>query len=128
MKIDHIAIWTLDLENLKSFYQTYFNCMASEKYINQVKGFSSYFLSFEGETRIEIMNIIDLQDKTTIEKCCGLAHLAISVNTRADVDILTNRIVNDGFRVVGNPRTTGDGYYESVILDPDGNIVEIVAK
>jgi lactoylglutathione lyase len=29
--------------------------------------------------------------------------------------------------VVGAPRKTGDGYYESVVLDPDGNVVQIAA-
>jgi lactoylglutathione lyase len=26
---------------------------------------------------------------------------------------------------VDAPRTTGDGYYEAVVLDPDGNRVEL---
>ena len=32
-----------------------------------------------------------------------------------------------GFKIIGEPRTTGDGCYESVFLDPDGNRVEIMA-
>jgi lactoylglutathione lyase len=41
------------------------------------------------------------------------------------VDTLTERLRADGYRVVGEPRTTGDGYYESVVLDLDGNRIEI---
>ena len=41
------------------------------------------------------------------------------------VDALTGRLQSDGYRVTGLPRWTGDGFYESVILDPDGNRVEI---
>jgi lactoylglutathione lyase len=32
---------------------------------------------------------------------------------------------DDGIQVIGEPRTTGDGYYESVVLDPEGNRVEV---
>jgi lactoylglutathione lyase len=51
----------------------------------------------------------------------------IKVGSKTEVDRLTETIGNDGFHVAGEPRTTGDGYYESVILDPDGNRVEIMA-
>ena len=31
----------------------------------------------------------------------------------------------DGYPVISGPRVTGDGYYESCILDPEGNRIEI---
>ena len=34
---------------------------------------------------------------------------------------------DDGNTILDGPRRTGDGYYESLILDPDGNRVEITA-
>jgi lactoylglutathione lyase len=40
---------------------------------------------------------------------------------------LTRRLKEDGFASLDGPRRTGDGYYESVTLDPDGNRVEITA-
>lgn len=55
----------------------------------------------------------------------GLAHLALSTGTQQAVDDLTQRLRQNGFDVVDGPRRTGDGYYESVVLDPDGNRVEI---
>ena len=55
----------------------------------------------------------------------GLAHLSISVGSREAVDELTRRLQIDGYTVIGQPRLTGDGFYESTILDPEGNNVEI---
>ena len=55
----------------------------------------------------------------------GYAHVAISVGSRDEVDRLAGRMAADGVRVVSQPRETGDGYYEAVVEDPDGNLVEI---
>ncbi|NQU53184.1 MAG: VOC family protein [Bacteroidetes bacterium] len=129
MKIDHIAIWTQNLEELRSFYMKYFNAISNEKYFNPSKKFSSYFLSFDGDCRIEIMEMPGIPEfkNDVIEQFLGLIHFAINVGSKAEVDELTKVIRNDGYKIVGEPRTTGDGCYESVILDPDGNRVEIVA-
>lgn len=129
MKIDHIAIWTKDLEQLRSFYIKYFKATSNEKYFNPTKNFSSYFLSFEGDCSIEIMEMPGIPDSKddVLTQFMGLIHLAINVGSKAEVDRLTEALRKDGFKIVGEPRTTGDGCYESVILDPDGNRVEIVA-
>ena len=55
----------------------------------------------------------------------GYAHLSFSVGSKEGVDRLTQKMSDNGIRIVGQPRTTGDGYYESVVLDPEGNRVEI---
>jgi lactoylglutathione lyase len=128
-RLDHAALYTLDLEMLREFYIRYFNAVANEKYVNPRKGFASYFLSFEGEGRLEIMQkevVAEGQGQAGAE-WLGLTHLALSVGSTEQVDLLTERLRADGHRVVGEPRITGDGYYESVVLDPDGNRVEIVA-
>lgn len=124
MKLEHTALWAADIERLKDFYCTYFQAQASDKYINQKKEFSSYFLSFDGEGRIEIMQRPGLAPSSSSE-AFGWAHIAISVGSRDKVDELTERLRSDGYTVAGEPRTTGDGYYESVILDPEGNRIEI---
>jgi lactoylglutathione lyase len=125
MKIHHIAIWVKSLENMRDFYTRYFNTSCSEKYVNEKKKFSSYFLSFESGARIELMHRSDIFEQKDSEGKHGLAHFAISVGSRDKVDQLTETIRNNGFRIIGEPRTTGDGYYESIILDPEGNSVEI---
>lgn len=129
MKIEHLAIWADDLEKMREFYLKYFDMTSNEKYINEKKGFSSYFLSFgEGKARLEIMNRIDIHEepeKRGFSK--GIAHFAISVGGKEAVDQLTERLRNDHYTIESEPRTTGDGYYESVVLDPEGNYVEISA-
>lgn len=124
MKIEHVALWTKDLEKMKQFYVTYFGATANELYENKTKGFKSYFLSFESGARLEIMSRIDVAGKNTGESL-GWAHIAIATDSKEVVDELTEKIRQAGFSVAGEARTTGDGYYESVVLDPEGNRIEI---
>ncbi|RNL86276.1 glyoxalase/bleomycin resistance/extradiol dioxygenase family protein [Sinomicrobium pectinilyticum] len=127
MKLEHIAIWTYDLEKVKKFYVKYFGVKCSEKYINVQKKFSSYFLSFEGEdTRIELMHNPDIKASLSNHApWLGLSHFAISVGNRKSVNELTELLRSDGYNVVSEPRITGDGYYESVIEDCECNKIEI---
>lgn len=128
MKIEHIAVWVCDLEGMRTFYQKYFKAESNRKYENPQKRFQSYFLTFAGGARLELMQRRDVQKKQidAIE-CFGLAHFAVSVGSEKEVDLLTERLRIDGVRVLDGPRRTGDGYYESVILDPEGNRIEITA-
>ncbi|MBT1705509.1 VOC family protein [Chryseosolibacter indicus] len=127
MKIEHLAIWVNDLEDMKLFYQKYFDAKAGEKYFNPKKNFESYFLSFEGECRLEIMKMPGVPGSVNdiYKQFTGLIHFALSVGNKSKVDSLTELLRKDGYEVVGEPRTTGDGYYESVVLDPEGNRIEI---
>ena len=126
MQIEHVAIWAKDIEVLKHFYIEYFKCSAGARYHNTKKDFKSYFLSFSNGCRLEIMQMTTIPERpnATVE-WQGLAHLAVSVGSKENVDELTEKIRKAGFKIVGEPRTTGDGYYESVILDPEGNRIEI---
>lgn len=129
MKVDHIAIWADDIELLRKFYMHYFNMSCGEKYVNPTKKFCSYFLSFEGEaTRIELMNIPGMVAPSSRGDLKGLAHFAISVGSKEDVDSMAIRLKGDGFVILSHPRTTGDGYYECAIADPEGNYVEITTN
>jgi lactoylglutathione lyase len=125
MKIEHIALWTTKLEALKDFYTTYFSATAGEKYHNPTKQFTSYFLSFDSGARLEIMARPEVEQHPGDAYRKGLIHWAMSVGSKEKVDQLTEQLRNDGFEIIGEPRTTGDGYYESVVADPDGNLVEI---
>ena len=127
MKIEHLAIWVSDLELTKAFYEKYFNATAGKKYHNPNKNFSSYFLSFETGCRLELMQKPNIPSATKDEnhQHLGIIHFAVSVGSKTGVDLLTQTLQNGGFEVVGQPRTTGDGYYESVVLDPEGNMIEI---
>lgn len=129
MKIEHLAIWADDLEKMREFYLKYFDTASGEKYTNEKKGFTSYFLTFgESKTRLEIMSRLDISEepqKRGFSK--GLAHFAVSVGGKEAVNKLTERLRADHYIIESEPRTTGDGYYESVVLDPEGNYVEISA-
>lgn len=127
MNIEHIAIWVNDLENMKTFYEKYFNAKSNELYHNPTKNFRPYFLSFKTGCRLELMhkpeipeNINDLEKQYR-----GFIHFAISVGSREKVDQLTEQLRADNCPIVGEPRTTGDGYYESVVCDLERNRIEI---
>ena len=126
MYIDHIAIWTNDLERLRDFYIRFFDCQVSHRYNNIKKQFSSYFLSFQDGARIEIMKRSDITENPDKERT-GLAHFSVVVGTGEEVDAMTRKLELAGVEVYSYPRTTGDGYYESVILDPDKNKIELTA-
>lgn len=123
MKIEHIAVYVKDLEISRRFYEKYFHGKCGERY-NNSKGFSSYFLSFSDGARLEIMQAPYAGNEIS-QPALGYAHIAFSAGGKNEVDMLTERLSEDGYRVVGQPRITGDGYYESVISDPDGNLIEI---
>ena len=129
MRIDHIAIWTTDLERCAAFYATYFGATAGPPYINATKGFQSRFLTFDDGARIEVMTTTTL-NPVAIQpgaQRMGLTHIAISVGSVEGVNQLIKNLEEAGIVIVDGPRRTGDGYYESVILDPDGNRVEVTS-
>lgn len=127
MRIEHIAIWARDIEALKSFYTKYFQCSSGEKYFNPKKNFESYFLSFDDGARLEIMQMqgVEQSPENSANQFIGLTQLAISVGSKEIVDSFTEKLRGDGYVIVSEPRTTGDGYYESVVLDPEQNRIEI---
>lgn len=127
MKLEHVALWTRDLEAMKNFYERFFGGTAGSKYMNPKKKFESYFINFDAGARLEIMKKTDIlfPKDAAGQEYIGYTHIAFSVGSREEVDTLTERLRNNGFSVAGEPRVTGDGYYESVVLDPDGNKVEI---
>lgn len=125
MRIEHIAIWVADLEGMRVFYERYFNAISGEKYHNATKQFTSYFLSFTDGARLEIMHKPTIVEASDNALDTGFIHFAMSVGSKEQVNILTEKLRADGFTIAGEPRTTGDGYYESVVLDPEGNQIEI---
>ena len=98
MKIEHIAIWTSDLEKMKDFYLHFFELESNEKYYNPKKEFSSYFLSFEEGARIELMHRPDISEfMDNMDAQLGLTHFAISVGSKEKVDALTETIRKNGW-------------------------------
>lgn len=125
IRIEHVALWTRDLDRLSAFYRSYFGATAGPRYCSARRPFESVFLSFPDGARLELMRLPELAEPDRASETVGLAHLAISTGSRQAVDALTMRMGTDGYTVLDGPRTTGDGYYEAVVLDPDGNRLEI---
>lgn len=128
MKIHHIAIWTFRLEEMKEFYTRYFKGVSNEKYVNPLKGFESYFLSFEEGTDLELMSRTNIPNTPIEENRLGLTHFAFAFGSKEEVLRQTETLRLAGYTIAGEPRTSGDGYFESVVLDPDGNRIECVFK
>jgi len=126
MKINHISVFVNDLENIKSFYKKYFNAKSNKQYYNPRTGLKTYFLSFDNDCRLEIMTKEQLNSVEKNPNNTGYIHIAFSVGNRDKVDELTKRLEDDGYKVLSQPRITGDGYYESCVYDPENNQIEIV--
>jgi len=125
-RIEHVALWVRDIEAVAEFYARWFGAVVGARYENPRKGFSSRFLDFGGGARLEIMTRTGIGVRSAAEQL-GLAHVAIAVGDEAAVDALAARLVAAGVALLDAPRRTGDGYYECVVCDPEGNRVEVTA-
>ena len=124
MRLAHTALFAADLERARTFYIRYFDCTAGALYHNPRTGFRSYFLTFPEGGQLELMAWDEVTPRPE-GRFRGLDHIAIHVGSRPAVDALTARLAQDGYPVVSPPRVTGDGYYESCVLDSEGTRVEI---
>jgi len=125
MKIEHIAVYTTDLERECAFFEKYFGAKRGALYRSEKTGFQSYFLTFDGGARLEVMTRAECVNLPRERFAAGFSHIAVSVGSREEVVSLTERLARDGFEIAGEPRVTGDGYFESIVLDYEGNFIEI---
>ncbi|MFI3117259.1 VOC family protein [Streptococcus suis] len=125
MRIEHVAIFTQDLEGMRNFFETYFHAQSNQLYHNQKTSFKSYFLTFEDGARLEIMTRDDVVDKPSQLNHLGLIHLAFSLGSEEVVNELTERLVAADYPLLSGPRVTGDGYYESCVLGFEGVQIEL---
>jgi len=131
MKLEHVAIWTDNIELLKNYYESFFDGQSNEMYVNPKTQFQSYFISFESGAQLEIMSMPNIPDNTNDTKNAqhkGIIHIAFSVDTKKEVDAKAALLQANGFELLNGPRGTGDGYYEFVTLDPDKNRIEVITR
>ncbi len=128
MTLEHVAIWTDKLEELKDYYVKYFDGLPNSKYTNETNQFHSYFITFQSGARLEIMSMPDIPDNVNdrvVRQHKGIIHLAFGVGTIEQVDEKAKQLEMDGYKILSGPRKTGDGYYEFETLDPDNNRLEV---
>lgn len=121
----HVGLWVRDLERQREFYEEFFDVFSGKLYENKTKGFRSYFLYFDSGAAIEIMHQKGIASSDEPVRRAG--HLAIDMTVAERVDMLTEKLRKAGCTIITEPRITGDGYYESVVADPEGNHIELVA-
>jgi lactoylglutathione lyase len=115
--IEHVAAWVSDLERARAFYERWFGTKEGPRYESARRPFQSHFLAFGEGARLELM--------AAPQEAPRLAHIAVSVGSREAVDALITRMRSGGVTTLSEPRETGDGYYEAVIADSEGNVLEI---
>lgn len=125
-RIEHVGLWVRDLDLVCDFYVRHFGAQPGPRYQNVAKGFTSRFLAFADGARLELMTSLGRLSSAGGEHL-GLAHMALSLGSEAAVDALTAQLKASNVPVLDGPRCTGDGYYESVVLDPEGNRIELMA-
>ncbi|MEA5010834.1 MAG: VOC family protein [Angelakisella sp.] len=125
MKLEHVALLVTDLEAAKQFFITFFNASSNNIYHNPKTGLRTYFLTFEDGARLELMQRPNAVDSSKELLQTGLVHLAFGVGSKEKVEVLTHQLASAGYPVLSGPRTTGDGYYESCVLGPENNQIEI---
>ncbi|MBQ4495154.1 MAG: VOC family protein [Selenomonadaceae bacterium] len=127
MNIEHVAIYVNNWEVEREFFMKYFGAKASEKYTNFRSDFTSYFLTFDNGSRFEIMHRTGMFDPKKEKYRSGYHHIALNVGDEKAVDKITRTLEDDGMVIVAAPRKTGDGYYASIVTDPEGNEIELLA-
>jgi lactoylglutathione lyase len=127
MILEHVAIWTDQLEKLREFYIKYFSGVSNVKYVNEKKGFESYFIHFQSGARLELMSRpgIPVNLNNPRDQYKGIIHLAFGLATMDEVDEKCKELRAAGFPILSGPRRTGDGYYEFETMDPDNNRLEV---
>lgn len=125
MRIEHIAMYVNDLEAARDFFVRFLGAEANGGYHNKTTDFRSYFLTFDGGARLEIMTRPNMADPEKHPARTGYIHIAFSLGSREAVDALTAELRSAGYEVVSGPRTTGDGYYESCVVAIEGNQIEL---
>jgi len=122
-RIEHVAIWVRDLESMRAFYTDGFGASSGPRYENPATGFTSYFVSLGDGPRVELMHKPGLASRLPANS--GFAHIALALGSRAAVATAVATLRRRGTVVESEPRVTGDGYYEAVVLDPEGNRIEL---
>jgi lactoylglutathione lyase len=129
LRVEHVGLWVRNLEQMRDFYVAELGGRTGPLYENARTGFRSYFVSFGSGARLELMSRpLDQAAEPAGSEAFGYAHVAFRLDSREAVEDAVDRLEAAGVVVLGRPRVTGDGYYEAVVRDPEGNCIELVAS
>ena len=127
MNIEHVAIYVNNLEVEKDFFVKYFGAKISDEFGYFPNGFACCFLAFNNGLLLEIWHVNGMFDPKKAKYRSGYHHIALNVGDKNAVNNLTQQMEDDGVYIVAAPRLTGDGYYASIVTDPEGNEIELLA-
>lgn len=122
MKLHHIAFWSKDIEALIEFYRTYFG--GEVLFRHESGDFQCVFVKIFSGLTLEIMTRSKLCDAVAEDRV-GYSHFSIEVDSKDEVDRLTDYFIAHKIPMKKVKEQYDDGFYESAVLDPDGNIIEI---
>ena len=126
MRIHHIGLYCVALEAMRSFFMRHFGCSSNEQYHNPRTGLRTYILTpNDGGCTIEIMSRPEVTAFRQEPYRSGYIHLSFSVGSKEAVDQITRELEDEGCACTSGPRTTGDGFYESQIVGPEGILIEV---
>ena len=126
MKIEHLCLNVQNIEKEKNFYCGVFGFEANAKYHNAKTGWENYFLSASaGGARLELLSHAAMPQQEINRKATCIVHFSLALGSREKVDSTMQKVASLGCQILGQPRVTGDGYYEASFLDPEGNMVEL---
>jgi len=122
MKLHHIAFWTRNIDSLVEFYIKHFE--GEVLFRHESGDFQSVFIKICSSITIEIMTRTNINDGI-FEERVGYSHFSIEVDSKDQVNKLTDYFIENNIPLGKIKEKYDDGFYESSVLDPDGNIIEI---
>ncbi|RBP12844.1 putative lactoylglutathione lyase [Roseiarcus fermentans] len=122
-KLSYVNIFAQDIVALSGFYKEVFDFMEipeirSPIFVGLNTGLSC--LGFNAPEAYGLLKLADHADATGVKFL-----LNIDVDTAEDVDRLTPIAVSKGAKLVKEPYKTYYNWYQSVLLDPEGNVFRI---
>ena len=122
MRLHHVAFWTRRIDVLEDFYARHLG--GKVLFRHAIGNFRCTFMSLDDSVKIELMSRTELGDPDLTERI-GYSHLSLEVDSKARVDQLTETFRAAGIPIEKDKEQYDDGFYESSIRDPDGNVIEI---
>ncbi len=125
--IHHIELYVSDLVQSMNFWSWFLSDLGYELYQKWDRG-QSYKLE---ESYIVFVQTEEKYMEIPYHRCgVGLNHLAFHADSREEVDVMTEKLIHSGIKILyeeRHPFAGGEDYYAVFFEDPDRIKVEFVA-